>query len=575
MGNLPLRNDQPPIADHDLLVFTATYNEADNIENLVRDVLAACPNAHMLVVDDASPDGTGQLLEQMKQADPRLYVVHRPQKLGLGSAHELAMLYAMQAGYRTLVTMDADHSHDPAIIPRLVSELAEADFVIGARYIKGGSCDYHGYRKMVSLGANRAARYLIGVPLHEFTNAFRAFRVDFIRRMDLTRIRSHGYSFFLESVYRLHKAGARLREIPIHFRDRRAGASKIPKFEIFAGMHQLTRLVGSRFSLAHVRESKPDLGGLTCYFCDSPWLVEKWARKGQENNDVSAYRCTSMGHASNPQVVTCLRCGLSFATSVGTCERHYADVVDEQYLTHRAGRYETFRIALERISGFLPKKGKMLEFGSYCGFFLDLARSNGWKVQGVEPSRWAAEYARRELGLNIVPGTVEEAFAQLEPNNDVIVMWDVLEHVDDPVLLLLQANALLKDGGSLCLSTLDIDNWYARALGRRWPWLMDMHIFYFRDIVLRHILKRAGFEVVMSRAYCHSIEARYLMEKLSVLLPGWLGKVAHSLKPLTPRFFVPFQFGDIKLYVCRKVEEVRAVTPRDSQVPFAVQRAAS
>src|SRR6266851_1810374 len=107
MGNLPLRNDQPPIAEHDLLVFTATYNEADNIENLVRDVLAACPNAHLLIVDDASPDGTGRLLEQIKETESRLSVVHRPLKLGLGSAHELAMLYAMQEGYRTLVTMDA------------------------------------------------------------------------------------------------------------------------------------------------------------------------------------------------------------------------------------------------------------------------------------------------------------------------------------------------------------------------------------------------------------------------------------------------------------------------------------
>lgn len=572
MGIVP-RNDQLP-TDRDLLVFTATYNEADNIENLVRDVLAACPNANILVVDDASPDGTGELLERIKQTEPRLAVVRRPMKLGLGSAHELAMLYAMQKGYRNLVTMDADYSHDPAVIPQLVAELADADFVIGARYAKGGSCDYHGYRKLVSLGANQAAKYLLGIPLNELTTAFRAFRVDFIRRMDLAQIRSHGYSFFLESVYRLHQAGARLREIPIHFRDRRAGTSKIPKFEIFAGMHQLIRLVGARLSSARAKDSTPDLGGLTCYYCDSPWLVQKWARKGKEDNDVSAYRCTSMGHASNPQVATCLSCGLSFATSVGTIERHYAEVVDEQYLTHRAGRYETFRIALERISSFLPKTGKMLEFGSYCGFFLDLARSKGWKVQGVEPSRWAAEYAQRQLGLNVVAGTVEETFAQLEPNNDVIVMWDVLEHVDDPVLLLLRANALLKDGGSLCLSTLDIDNWYARVLGRRWPWLMDMHIFYFRDIVLRRILRRAGFEVVMSRAYCHSIEARYLMEKLSVLLPGWLGKGAHALKPLMPRFFVPFQFGDIKLYVCRKVEEVQAATPRDART-FAVRRAAS
>ena len=278
MGDVP-RNDQPP-DDRDLLVFTATYNEADNIENLVRDVLAACPNAHLLIIDDASPDGTGRLLEQMKQTEARLSVVHRPLKLGLGSAHQLAMLYAMQKGYRTLVTMDADYSHDPAVIPRLVSELAEADFVIGARYAKGGSCDYHGYRKAVSLAANWAARFLLGIPLHEFTTSFRAFRVDFIRRLDLARIRSHGYSFFLESVYRLHQAGARLREIPIHFRDRRAGTSKIPKFEIFVGMHQLIRLVGSRLSRARVKDSTPGLGGTDLPLLQPPVACRKVGAQG-------------------------------------------------------------------------------------------------------------------------------------------------------------------------------------------------------------------------------------------------------------------------------------------------------
>ncbi len=266
MGDVP-RNDQPP-DDRDLLVFTATYNEADNIENLVRDVLAACPNAHLLIIDDASPDGTGRLLEQMKQTEARLSVVHRPLKLGLGSAHQLAML------------LDADYSHDPAVIPRLVSELAEADFVIGARYAEGGSCDYHGYRKTVSLGANWAARFLLGIPLHEFTTSFRAFRVDFIRRLDLTRIRSHGYSFFLESVYRLHQAGARLREIPIHFRDRRAGTSKIPKFEIFVGMHQLIRLVGSRLSRARIRDSNTGLRGTDLLFLQPPVASRKVGAQG-------------------------------------------------------------------------------------------------------------------------------------------------------------------------------------------------------------------------------------------------------------------------------------------------------
>lgn len=237
-----------------LLVFTATYNERHNIGVLLKGIWDAAPHAHVLVVDDNSPDGTGALLDEIARSETRLTVIHRPSKLGLGTAHHLAMLFALRRSFDTLVTMDADLSHDPQDIPRLTASLANADFVIGSRYAKGGSSGYSGYRHFVSATANRAARLLLRLPLHEFTTSFRAFRVSKLSAVNFVKMHNAGYSFFMESVYRLHQAGFRLAEIPITFHDRVAGESKIPRNEIFRGMSKLLHLSLSRL----VRRSHGD-----------------------------------------------------------------------------------------------------------------------------------------------------------------------------------------------------------------------------------------------------------------------------------------------------------------------------
>lgn len=228
------------------LIFTATYNEGENITPLCNRILSLDPGYDMLVVDDNSPDGTGKILDDLATRMPRLSVIHRPGKMGLGSAHELAMEYAEEKQYEMLVTMDADFSHNPDDIPRLLGAMDGVDFVTGSRYMEGGSCNYTGYRLVVSICANWWARRLLGIRLHEMTTSFRVFRVDFLRRVDLGAIKSNGYSFFMEMVFRLSRVGARMAEVPICFSDRRAGASKIPPFEIFNGLRHLLYLTWLR-----------------------------------------------------------------------------------------------------------------------------------------------------------------------------------------------------------------------------------------------------------------------------------------------------------------------------------------
>ncbi len=294
-----------------------------------------------------------------------------------------------------------------------------------------------------------------------------------------------------------------------------------------------------------------------CYLCGSPAVREKYPRSGPVVEESSAFRCTSMHHASKPRVVACGNCGLAYIPKGEVTERLldlYSGVVDETYLKYQDGRRKTFRSVYRKIAPFLPKeKGKLLEVGCYCGLYLEIARDEGWEVQGVEPSLWAAQYCRDEMGLPVHRGTLDDCPDLKKGTFDVAVMWDVLEHLEDPRRVLYQANQLLQKGGILCLSTLDIDNWIPRLFGRRWPWFMDMHLFYFRRRIMGRLFAQAGFELVSVQPYCHHIAVEYFLEKLAHLIPRFLSWLPRALRAVTPKsLFIPFQFGDIKLYIARK-----------------------
>ena len=223
------------------LIFFATYNEAGNVASLIRGIRKAEQNADILIVDDSSTDGTLEILQGMKSKTLELIV--RPSKSGVGSAHLLALKFAIDHSYDVLVTMDGDLSHDPADIPRLISGIEDGyDFVIGSRYAPGGACDYTGYRKYLSLLGNYAARQLLRINLYEFTTSLRAFNVKNLGKIDFSTINVCGYSFFLTMVVRAHLAKFNFFEIPIHFYERNSGASKIPTFEIIRGIKQLLYL---------------------------------------------------------------------------------------------------------------------------------------------------------------------------------------------------------------------------------------------------------------------------------------------------------------------------------------------
>jgi dolichol-phosphate mannosyltransferase len=546
------------------LVFFPTYNEAGNVARLVSTVREYLPAAQILVVDDASPDGTGRILDELAAHLPGIEVVHRPGKLGLGSAHKLAILYARDSGFDLLITMDADFSHHPRYLPTFLSLLGPADFVTGSRYVKGGRSDYGMGRTFISRTANLFAKAALGLPLEENTTMYRGYTADLLRRIDIEAIQSEGYSFAVESLHQVARVTTRLAEFPIHFENRAHGASKISKKEIFKAVVTIQRLGLGRLLPSRTTESARAAAlPLVCCSCGGTHHVEVYASRDESvrhtANDASPYSCATHSSRSHGQIVRCLRCGLVFMRpklSAAALVEEYADATDPVYLEHIKARETTFRYNLSQIRNYIRPSDRVLEVGSYCGAFLRVAREEGIDVMGVEPSAWAVEASSRISDAPVVRGTVDSLPAHLR-SFDVVAAWDVLEHFADPVAELRKMAALLPEGGMLLFSTIMIDNWFPRTMGRHWPWLMDMHLFYFTEETIRYILNETGFELVDERKYCHVVTIEYLLSKL-----GTLGvPLAAALSETTAgygisRTEIPFRFGDIKLFVCRKTADV-------------------
>ena len=219
------------------LVIVPTYNEAENIRELVPRILDQDPGMEILVVDDNSTDGTGALVDELRQTEPRLHVLHRPKKLGLGTAYVAGFRYALEHQYDLVFEMDADFSHDPDSIPAFLDAVKDADLVLGSRYLNGVTVvNWPLSRLILSFGANVYTRLITGMPIKDATGGFKCFRRATLESIDLNRVRSDGYGFQIEMNFKAWRQGLRIKEIPILFVDRRVGISKMNRKIIWEAM---------------------------------------------------------------------------------------------------------------------------------------------------------------------------------------------------------------------------------------------------------------------------------------------------------------------------------------------------
>jgi len=228
---------------HRAIVIVPTYNEKENIQQLIKEILTQKSWLEVLVVDDNSPDGTGRIVDELSSIEPRVHVIHHPGKLGLGTAYIAGFKHALRDGFEYILTMDGDFSHDPKYLPRLVELMKNADVAIGSRYVpEGGTKNWGWYRKLLSKGANAVARAILGMKAHDCTAGFRCYKNTVLQNLDLDGIFSTGYSFLVETLYRCQERNFSISELPIIFVDRRFGYTKISKKEIFKGIYTVFRL---------------------------------------------------------------------------------------------------------------------------------------------------------------------------------------------------------------------------------------------------------------------------------------------------------------------------------------------
>jgi dolichol-phosphate mannosyltransferase len=210
------------------LIIIPTYNEAENLEPLVTAILALDADFEILVVDDNSPDGTGEIADRLSRELPGIHVMHRPGKMGLGTAYVEGFRWAIERGYDYVFEMDCDFSHDPGYLPTFPTKITSADLVIGSRYVKGGSTPNWGIlRRLISWGGNAFARLMLGLKAHDCTGGFRCYRREMLQQVPWDKIRLQGYGFQIGAVYYVERLGGKVVEFPITFEDRRVGQSKM------------------------------------------------------------------------------------------------------------------------------------------------------------------------------------------------------------------------------------------------------------------------------------------------------------------------------------------------------------
>ena len=226
-----------------ILVFTACYNEKENIKKLILKIRENLPEGEILIIDDNSPDQTKEVINDLKDKISKLYLIVREKKLGLDTAHKFAYEYAIKNNYDYLITMDADLSHDPKELMNFVRNLDENPFVIGSRYILGGKCEMKGTRLMISKIGNLVIKIFSKINSNEFTTSFRGFNIKKLKNFHLNDVKETGYSFFMGTLFELEKKNFYIKEIPIIFADREQGTSKIPRLEIFRTIKNLLKYI--------------------------------------------------------------------------------------------------------------------------------------------------------------------------------------------------------------------------------------------------------------------------------------------------------------------------------------------
>lgn len=478
-------------------IILPTYNEKENIQTIVPQIFSTLPDVFILVVDDNSPDGTAAAVSRMQEKFPNLLLHNRPKKEGLGRAYADAIAKVLADNQTEIIfTMDADLSHDPQYIPTMMGEIKNNDFIIGSRYIRGGSIKgWEPWRRFLSRCGNFYCRRITHMPIHDCTSGFGCIRTDLLRRVNFSNFDPSGYAFLMYLKYRAWKLRARIREIPICFKNRENGESKITSNIIGEGILLPWKLI-------HKRTANPPVP--LCPICRQK-NTEFWFTK----NSTDVYRCKSCRlifmypiPAKTDQIYSS---HYFYGAVNGFGYINYEE--DKDAASHEFSRY------LDYIERYYPSKGQLLDVGAATGSFLSAAKSRGWSVTGLEISDCAAAKGR-DGGIQIITGTLETN--ELPANSfDVITFLDVFEHVLYPQQTLEKTRQLLKPTGLLVFNMPDTGSWCARILGKRWALIIPPeHLHLFNRKNFQYLLNLHEFSIIHSSKIGKYFKPAYILQIL-------------------------------------------------------------
>ena len=271
--------------------------------------------------------------------------------------------------------------------------------------------------------------------------------------------------------------------------------------------------------------------------------------------ETGKFECTNSYLMTYSRIVKCSSCGLVYNNpriKKEAAASLYRDVVDEKYIAEHEGRVRTFTRLLKAIEGLNERKGRLFDIGAYTGQFLKVAEARGWTVGGIEPSRWACEWALKNFGLSLTNGSFENY--PVEPDKyDVVTMWDVLEHLYDPLPVAKKINGILKNGGLFCFSTHNIESLTARAAGSKYPFLMEMHVCHYTRDTIARLMKDSGFAVLRITPHIRILRLGYFLEKLTAYgKSGACLKAAADAAGISRLYFTPGPLGLMNIYAVKE-----------------------
>jgi dolichol-phosphate mannosyltransferase len=512
------------------IVVIPTYNEKENIGQIVPEIFRLMPEIFVLVVDDNSPDGTAKIVKSMQEQFPNLRLLLRQKKEGLGRAYICAFENILKENdIGKIVTMDADFSHNPEYLKTMIE--TNAGVTIGSRYMKNGQTEgWELWRRILSRGANLYCRLILRMPIFDYTSGFNAIDASFLRKIDFSQIDISGYAFLIELKYLLSKEGALLKEIPIKLTNRRGGESKIA-----------SHIVGEGFW--------------------APWKIvfKKSKKKCPICSQANAVFFTKK---KNYNLYKCQNCSLIFI--LPPPQNHLAIYSEDYFKGAENGfgyvDYDNDKDAmasclndyLDKIESFTDgQRGRLLDIGAATGYFMELAQKRGWQTKGIEISEYAAQKAR-EKGLDVLTG-IPEAL-DFGKDFDLITLWDVMEHLAEPRSTLSLINKALKPGGVLAINTPDAKSLVAKILGKRWHLIVPPeHVFLYNKKNLSYLLSQIGFEIIFAGQIGKKFTLRYAVQIFANKQNPILKKIAKFLRdnPLG-KLVIPFSLGDNFFLLARK-----------------------